>query len=121
MSVQKLREKIDFKTGNPSGLKPVGKAVLVKPYELQKVDSLLVLPASVKDRQRMIEDRAVVVAIGPSCWDDEATPRAVIGDRVMISKFAGTMATGILDGETYRVINDKDIYLQIDVAEHLEK
>lgn len=93
----------------------------MKPYELQKATSLIQLPPSVSDRQKMIEDRAIVVAIGEACWDDEAQPRAAIGDRVMISKFAGTMTTGVLDGETYRVINDKDIYLQITADSDQEK
>ena len=61
----------------------------------------------------MIEDRAVVLEIGPAAWDNEPEPRAKVGDHVMISKFAGTMAQGPLDGKTYRIINDQDIYVVI--------
>lgn len=121
MSEKKVIEKPDYQKRNPSGLKPKGRAVLVKPYEVQKSTSLIQLPPSVQARQQMIEDRAVVVAIGPACWDDEKEPRAAVGDRVMIARYSGYMVNGPEDGEVYRVINDQDIYVQIDVAEHLEK
>jgi co-chaperonin GroES (HSP10) len=88
----------------------LGHAVLVEPYEPQKKDSLIVMPDAVKERTLMVETRAVVIAIGPMAWDDEKHPRAHPGDHVLISKFAGVMATGVADGKPYRLVNDRDIF-----------
>lgn len=99
---------------NPSGLHPLGRAVLVRPYEPQKKASLIALPETVKERTLMVETRAVVIEIGPEAWVDEKHPRADIGDHVLISKFAGVMAVGVKDGKSYRMCNDNDIYCAID-------
>lgn len=95
---------------NTSGLYPVGRAVLVRPYQPERHVGLIQLPDNVAGRDQMLEQRAVVVAIGPSAWHDEFQPRAKIGDRVLISKFAGHMATGTLDQKQYRFVNDRDIF-----------
>jgi len=100
---------------NESGLRPLGHAVLVEPYEPQKKESLIVMPETVKERTLMVETRAVVVAVGPEAWVDESSPRAAVGDHVMISKFAGVMATGIKDGKSYRFVNDRDIFCALEV------
>lgn len=97
---------------NTSGLRPLGRAVLVEHYEPEKETSLIVLPDSVQDRTLMVEQRAVVVAIGPACWPDEPA-RAAPGDKVLISKLAGYMAIGPADGKRYRLINDRDIFAAI--------
>ena len=100
---------------NTSGLLPKGRAVLVQPYEPEKASSIIEVPDFVQDRLRTIEQRAVVIAIGPSAWADEATPRAQPGDKVLISAYSGHMATGTADKKQYRFINDKDIFAQIEV------
>jgi len=100
---------------NESGLRPLGHAVLVEPYEAQKKESMIVMPETVKERSLMVETRAVVVAVGPEAWVDESSPRAQVGDHVMISKFAGVMATGIKDGKSYRFVNDRDIFCALEV------
>lgn len=94
---------------NQSGLFPVGRAVLIKPYKPTREGSLIELPPEVDSREKSIEQRAVVVAFGPDAWKDE-TPRAKIGDHVLVSKFSGFIATGLIDKEQYRFINDKDIF-----------
>lgn|SRR5574337_202162 len=95
---------------NNSGLFPVGRAVLVEPYQPERKAGLIQLPDEVLGREQMIEQRAIVVAVGPAAWHDEFQPRAKPGDRVLISKFAGHMATGTLDNKQYRFINDRDIF-----------
>jgi co-chaperonin GroES (HSP10) len=100
---------------NSSGLKPLGRAVLVEPYEPEMKKGLIVMPETVKERSAMVETRATVVEAGPQAWDDEKTPRANPGDKVLISKFAGAMATGTADGKPYRLVNDRDIYCRIEV------
>lgn len=98
---------------NKSGLEPLGHAVLIAPYEPEIRQGLIQLPDSVKARTQMVEQRATVIAVGSCAWDDEATPRAVPGDKVLVTKFAGYMAVGPADGEQYRLVNDRDIFAKI--------
>ena len=49
---------------NESGLKPLGRAVLVSPYEPERASSLIVMPDSVEANQLMLEQRVVVVEVG---------------------------------------------------------
>lgn len=98
---------------NQSGLAPVGVAVLIKAYEPERRGALLVLPEHVQGKMSMVDSRALVVAVGPSAWHDEPTPRAKVGDRVLVTKFAGFMAKGPRDGELYRLVNDRDIFCTI--------
>lgn len=97
---------------NTSGLKPLGRAVLVKEYTPERKGSLIELPAFVQERSAAIETRAVVVAIGMNCWPDEPQ-RAFVGDKVFISRMAGFAARGTADGELYRFVNDRDIFAAI--------
>lgn len=100
---------------NESGLKPLGRAVLVKPYIPERKESLIVMPDDVAGRDAMLEQRAIIVDVGPLAWYDEKEPRALIGQKVLVSKFAGYMARGTSDGEQYRFVNDKDIFAAIEV------
>lgn len=100
-------------TANTSGLEPRGVAVLIKAYEPERKGSVIALPDAVQSRQSMVDNRAVVVAIGPSAWHDEPAPRAKVGEKVLVTKFAGFMAKGTKDGEMYRLVNDRDIFCAI--------
>ena len=95
---------------NTSGLAPLGVAVLIKLYEPERKGAQIVLPESVQGRMSMVDNRAIVVAVGPSAWHDEPSPRAAVGDKVLVTKFAGFMAKGPRDGELYRLVNDRDIF-----------
>lgn len=97
---------------NTSGLKPLGRAVLVEHYEPERKKSLIELPQSVHERAITLEQRARVIEVGEACWPDEP-PRARPGDLVMVSKMAGYMAVGPADGRYYRLINDRDIFAAI--------
>ncbi len=98
---------------NNSGLDPRGVAVLIRPYDVKPRGGLIELPPEVAARQTMIENRAVVIAIGPSAWHDELGPRAKVGEKVIVTKFAGYMVKGPLDGVAYRLVNDRDIFCAI--------
>lgn len=99
---------------NTSGLIPLGRAVLVEPLESSDIKSAIIaIPETARERLMMAEQQALVVAVGPEAWKDEAVPRAMPGDRVMISKYAGTMTVGPLDKKQYRVINCNDVFLRI--------
>lgn len=100
---------------NKSGLKPFGRAVLIKPYTPERKESLIVMPADVMERDQMVEQRAVVIEVGKYAWHDEPEPRASAGQKVLVSKFAGYMVKGTADGEQYRLVNDRDIFAGIEV------
>lgn len=115
---------------NLSGLDPRGVAVLIKPYEPERKGGLIAIPDNVAGRMSMVDQRAIVVAIGDLAWKDEGywkpvlfgffrrwiqKPRAKVGDRVLVTKFAGFMAgEGITqDGQQYRLVNDRDVFTVI--------
>ena len=100
---------------NDSGLRPLGRAVLVKPYVPEQTGSLIVLPDSAQERDSLVEQRAIVVEVGEHAWNDELSPRAKAGDKVLISRFAGYLAKGTADGVLYRIVNDRDIFAAIEV------
>lgn len=101
---------------NVSGVSPVGRAVLVKYYEPERNESAIFIPESVRRGEVLIEQRAVVVEIGPAAWPHE-TARAAVGDRVLIAKFSGHAFKGPADGQMYRIINDEDIFAKITCEE----
>lgn len=102
---------------NPSGLRPVGRAVLVKAHlpelELARSRSSIFIPYTVGEKAAIWENRVRVVAIGRQAWNDEVEPRARIGELVLCTKFAGFVKTGA-DGLLYRIVNDRDIFCVIE-------
>ena len=99
---------------NMSGLQPLGRAVLVKPYVVEeKTSGGIILPNDVRTKDQLAEQKAVVVEIGKFAWSEEPEPRAKIGDKILFSKWAGYQAVGVADGEVYRVVNDSDIFMKI--------
>jgi len=104
---------------NASGLEPTGWAVLLRPYEPEmRTKGGILIPENSKQRIEVADQRAVVIAIGPEAWSDEKRPRAAIGDRVLIGKYAGMFCTGPGDGKQYRIVNDKDIFCKITNEQH---
>ncbi len=100
---------------NTSGLSPVGFAILVEPYEPELKSGAIHIPEHVAQAMQQVDQRAVVIEVGPEAWKDESAPRAVPGDRVLVAKFAGWVAgKGVTkDGKNYRLVNDMDIFCKI--------
>ncbi len=97
---------------NPSGVRPLGRAVLVEYYEPERRNTTIFIPESVRQGETLVEQRAVVVEIGVACWPDEP-PRARVGDKVLIARMSGYALKGPADGKLYRIVNDRDIFAQI--------
>jgi chaperonin GroES len=97
---------------NKSGLKPLGRAVLLEPYEPERYAGKIIMPENARERSMMLEVRGIVVAIGEFAWPDEPA-RAKVGDKVMVSKWAGDIVNGPLDGKRYRMVNGDDVYCAI--------
>lgn len=100
---------------NESGLRPLGHCVLVEPEELEIQKGVIKLMDNTVAEAHMLQMRVRVVEVGPYCWPNEAEPRAKAGDLVMIAKMSGNLVKGPKDGKQYRAINDKDIFVRIDV------
>ena len=73
---------------------------------------LLPPSAQKKERESMLNDKGVVLAIGDTAYDGfrEGARQVKVGDKVLFRKNAGTMIedpnTGVI---LYRVVNDEDI------------
>ncbi len=100
------------KPENRSGVRPLGRAVLVEYYEPERKETRIIVPETVREKEVLVEQRAVVIEIGPACWPDEPA-RARPGDRVLIAKFSGYALRGPADGKLYRMVNDRDIFALI--------
>ena len=98
---------------NTSGVRPLGCAVLVEYYEPERKESLIIIPEAVRKGEALVEQRAVVVEVGPEAWLTETQPRAKVGDRVLIARMSGYALTGPADGKLYRIVNDRDIFAAI--------
>lgn len=94
---------------NVSGITPVGHRVLVLPVETErKTASGIVLMDKTAMMEEMAQTQGTIVEIGDTCWDDQPTPWAKVGDLVMYGKYAGVVYEGN-DKQKYRVLNDKDV------------
>ena len=94
---------------NSSGIQPVEFKVLVKPDDVEeRTKGGLYIPDTVRDQQRMAQVKATLVAVGGNAFSDWTKPIPKIGDRLYIGKYTGDRFQGA-DGETYQLINDKDV------------
>lgn len=98
---------------NTSGLEPLGRAVLIEMVELDELKTKVIqIPDHVRRNSAVMEQRAIVVAVGSEAWHDERKPRCAPGDKVIVTRMAGYMATGA-DGKIYRMVNDRDIFCRV--------
>lgn len=107
---------------NKTGIHPLGHAVLVEAYEPEMQASLLVIPDTVRQQYKILENRVRVIEIGPAAWEDEKVPRAKVGDTVLVVKHTGAVVASPKDGTLYRLVSDRDIYCRLDIeAKELKK
>lgn len=91
-------------------IKPLGDRVVIKMLEAEeKTKGGIVLPGNAKEEPQMAE----VVAVGPGeVKDGQKTEMQVkVGDKVLFPKYMGVEVK--LDGESYQVLSQKDIYATI--------
>lgn len=99
---------------NNSGLHPKGRAVLIRMVEIDDLKTTMIqIPDHVRKSSAVMEQRAVVVAVGASAWEDEKEPRAKVGEKVIVTKMAGYVVQG-KDGGLYRLVNDRDIFCGVE-------
>jgi len=83
-------------------IKPLADRVVIKMLEAEETTkSGIVLPGSAKEKPQVAE----VIAVGPGT--DEVKMEVKVGDKVLISKYAGTEVK--VDGEEYTIVKQGDI------------
>lgn len=87
-------------------MKPLGDRVVIKMLEaVETTKSGIVLAGTAKEKPQVAE----VVAVGPGGLVDgkEVTMNVSVGDKVLISKYAGTEVK--VDGVEYTILRQGDI------------
>jgi chaperonin GroES len=87
-------------------IKPLGDRVVIKMLESEETTkSGIVLPGSAKEKPQIAE----VVAVGPGTVVDgkEVKMEVKVGDKVLMSKYAGTEVK--YDGQEYTILKQSDI------------
>jgi len=98
---------------NTSGLHPKGRAVLVQPVETELTSNIIEIPETARERAMMVEVNAIVIEVGPEAWKEEKDPRAVPGEKVLVSRWCGHITHG-QNGKLYRLVNAEDIFCGVD-------
>ncbi len=92
-------------------IKPLGDRVVIKMVETEETTkSGIVLPGSAKEKPQYAE----VVAVGPGGVVDgkEIVMEVKVGDKVLLSKYAGTEVK--LDGQEYTILRQSEILAKLD-------
>lgn len=92
-------------------IRPLADRVVVKMLESEETTkSGIVLPGTAKEKPQMAE----VLAVGPGGIEDgkEIKMEVKIGDKVIISKYAGTEVK--LDGQEMTIVRQSDVLAVID-------
>lgn len=92
-------------------IKPLGDRVVIKMVESEETTkSGIVLPGSAKEKPQYAE----VVAVGPGGVIDgkEIVMEVQVGDKVLLSKYAGTEVK--LDGTEYTILRQNEILAKLD-------
>ena len=87
-------------------IKPLADRVVIKKLEAEETTkSGIILSSAAQEKPEVVE----VVAVGPGGVVDgkEIVMEVKVGDRVLISKYAGTEVK--LDGEEYTILRQSDI------------
>jgi chaperonin GroES len=92
-------------------IKPLGDRVVIKRLEAEETTKGgIVLPGSAKEKPQIVE----VVAVGPGGVVDgkDVIMEVEVGDRVLISKYAGTEVK--IDDLEYTILRQSDILAIVD-------
>jgi chaperonin GroES len=92
--------------GTIMNIKPLGERVVIKMVEMEETTkSGIILTGAAKEKPQIAE----VVAVGPGTKD--VTMELSVGDKVVISKYAGTEIK--LENEEYIILNQSDVLAKI--------
>ena len=106
--------------GNYSGIQPVEDKLLLLPDEPTEVIRGIIKPEKLRDQEQMAQVRALLVAVGGNCFENWDDPIPVIGNRVMVMKYAGIHGIDGADGRTYQICTCRDITAILTIEFHVE-
>lgn len=92
-------------------IRPLGDRVVATMVETEETTkSGIVLPGSAKEKPQVAE----IVAVGPGGWVDgnEVKMEVNVGDRVLLSKYAGTEVK--FDGKEFTILRQSDVLAVVD-------
>lgn len=92
-------------------IKPLGDRVVIKMLEAEETTkSGIILTSKAQEKPQVAE----VVAVGPGGMVDgkEVTMEVKVGDKVLMSQYAGTEVK--LDGEEYTILRQSDILAKVE-------
>lgn len=97
---------------NTSGIEPVEFKVVVRPRKAEEKVGSIHLPQQVVERDQHAAMEGTLVAVSPFAFTYEEWPASARkpepGDTVIFARYSGINQKGA-DGESYRIMNDKDI------------
>ena len=92
-------------------IKPLADRVVIKMLEAEETTkSGIILTSAAQEKPQV----AQIVAVGPGGFVDghEVKMELTVGDKVLISKYAGTEVK--LDGEEYTIVRQSDVLAIVD-------
>ncbi len=92
-------------------IKPLADRVVIKMLEAEETTkSGIILTSAAQEKPQVAE----IVAVGPGGFVDghEVKMELKVGDKVLISKYAGTEVK--LDGEEYTIVRQSDVLAIVD-------
>lgn len=92
-------------------IKPLGDRVVIRMLESEETTkSGIVLPGTAKEKPQVAE----IIAVGPGGVVDgkEIKMEVKVGDKVLISKYAGTEVK--FDGKEYTILRQSDVLAIVD-------
>lgn len=111
-----MKQKHTFRTRkNESGIVPVGHFVLIEPEQVEETTKSGIVVAVGKDldKEQMGQTDGIIVAVGDDAWDDQASPFAQPGDRVVFGRYNGLLRKQP-NGKSYRLISDLEVVARLE-------
>ena len=95
---------------NAAGIVPMEFKVLIRPEPVEEVTKGgIVIPDSLKEKNKYATDKGTLLAVGAIAFTEPSWLECPqFGDTVLFDRYAGGLVKGV-DGEEYRLINDKEI------------
>lgn len=93
-----------------AGMTMTGWNVLVIPEVVEEKVGSIFIPAAARDKEEVVQQRGRILSLGPASFDhaDYKGQEPKVGAAILFAKLAGFRIEGA-DGQSYRVIQDKDI------------
>lgn len=100
------------------GLRPTEYNVIIAPARAAKQAGSILKPDDYVESEEMAMQVGRIVAMSPLAfnyereWPEDARPK--VGDIVWFARYAGALIEVAFDGQSYRMVKDKDIAAIID-------